>query len=188
MLAVPDVQLHEHLTERLEAFARDQVVERADRCCELFLSLVRREGALVHDERGLSVGGRPLSGPVGRELLNLSADSAGADWTNDNALTMEYDIFKVAAVLNEIKGLDHSGASHVGTPAIFGMNFQTVSTAEKLPTSQGQPGGYLADGVTPGPVLMRALDFINTEVGSMILDGSLDTQLDRMRDRLARAQ
>ena len=74
---MPDVQLHEHLTARLEAFARDQVVERADRCCELFLALVRREGTLVHDERGLAVGGRSLSGPVGRELLNLSADSAG---------------------------------------------------------------------------------------------------------------
>jgi hypothetical protein len=74
---VPDVQLHEHLTARLEGFARDQVVERADRCCELFLSLVRREGALQNDDRGLAVGGRSLSGPIGRELLNLSADSAG---------------------------------------------------------------------------------------------------------------
>jgi hypothetical protein len=74
---VPDIQLHEHLTARLEAFARDQVVERADRTCDLFLALIRREGALVHDERGLSVGGRSLSGPIGRELLNLAADSAG---------------------------------------------------------------------------------------------------------------
>ena len=74
---VPDVQLHEHLTARLEAFARDQVVERADRTCDLFLALVRREGALVHDERGLAVGGRALAGPLGRELLNLAADSAG---------------------------------------------------------------------------------------------------------------
>ena len=50
---------------------------------------------------------------------------------------------------------------HVGTPAIFGMNFQTVSTAEKLPTSDGLTGGYLADGVTPGPLLSRALDYID---------------------------
>ncbi|HVS44077.1 MAG TPA: alkaline phosphatase family protein, partial [Candidatus Dormibacteraeota bacterium] len=60
----------------------------------------------------------------------------------------------------------------------FGMNFQTVSTAEKLPTSQGQPGGYLADGVTPGPVLMRALDFINTEVGRMV-DAIKQDKLDK---------
>ena len=48
------------------------------------------------------------------------------------------------------------------------MNFQTVSTAEKLPSSDGLAGGYLADGVTPGPLLSRALDFINTKVGAML--------------------
>ena len=32
------------------------------------------------------------------------------------------------------------------------MNFQTVSTAEKLPTSDGLAGGYNADGY-PGPLL-----------------------------------
>ena len=52
-------------------------------------------------------------------------------------MTEEYDGFKVAAVLNEIDGLDHSGTTQVGTPAIFGMNFQTVSTAQKLPVSDG---------------------------------------------------
>lgn len=54
---------------------------------------------------------------------------------------MQYDSYKVQAVLNEISGRDHSGADHVGTPAIFGMNFQTVSTAQKLPASDGLAGG-----------------------------------------------
>ena len=63
-------------------------------------------------------------------------------------------------MINEINGFDHSGTAQVGTPAIFGMNFQTVSTAEKLPTSDGLTGGYLADGVTPGPLLSRALDYV----------------------------
>jgi hypothetical protein len=74
---VPDLQLHKHLTARLEGFARDQIIERADRTCDLFAALVRREGALHGDERGLSAGGRSLSGPLGRELLGLCADSAG---------------------------------------------------------------------------------------------------------------
>jgi arylsulfatase A-like enzyme len=56
----------------------------------------------------------------------------------------------------------------VGVPAIFGMNFQTVSTAEKLPTSDGLTGGYLPGGVTPGPLLVRALDYINTELTAMV--------------------
>ena len=45
------------------------------------------------------------------------------------------------AILNEIDGYDHCGTHRVGAPAIFGMNLQTVSTAEKLPTSDGLAGG-----------------------------------------------
>ena len=115
-----------------------------------------------------------LSGPDGTGLddlftpeINSVADAAGDDWTTDNALTMEYDSFKVAAILNEIDGLDHSGTHHVGTPAVFGMNFQTVSTAQKLPISEGLRGGYNPDG-TPGPLVLRALDHINTQVGALM--------------------
>lgn len=97
--------------------------------------------------------------------LTTSTDN---DWTTDNALTMQYDSYKVQAVINWINGFDHSGTTRLGTPAIFGMNFQTVSTAEKLPTSDGLAGGYLADGVTPGPLPQRGLDYINASVGSMV--------------------
>jgi hypothetical protein len=55
----------------------------------------------------------------------------------------------------------------VGTPAIFGMNFQTVSTAQKLPSSDGLRGGYQADGLTSGPLLRRALDFVNAKLGTI---------------------
>jgi Type I phosphodiesterase / nucleotide pyrophosphatase len=117
-----------------------------------------------------------LDGPSGTGIqdlftpeINSDAPTAGAsnDWTTDNALTEQYDSYKVQAVINEIKGFDHSGTSSVGTPAIFGMNFQTVSTAEKLPTSDGLTGGYLADGTTPGPLLSRALDFVDAQIGRL---------------------
>jgi hypothetical protein len=100
--------------------------------------------------------------------INSAATSSGADWTTDNALTMQYDNYKVQAILNEINGFDHSGQNHVGVPAIFGMNFQTVSTAQKLPTSDGLTGGYLPGGTVPGPLLVRALNYINTEIGLMV--------------------
>jgi hypothetical protein len=100
--------------------------------------------------------------------INSVATSSGGDWTTDNALTMQYDSFKVQAILNEIDGYDHSRSNHVGVPAIFGMNFQTVSTAQKLPTSDGLTGGYLPGGTVPGPLLVRALNYINTEVGLMV--------------------
>jgi hypothetical protein len=91
----------------------------------------------------------------------------GGDWTTDNASTMQYDGYKVQAILNEIDGYDHSGKHKAGTPAIFGMNFQTISTAQKLPTSDGLTGGYLAGGQVPGPLLTRALNWLDGEVGLM---------------------
>ena len=47
---------------------------------------------------------------------------------------------------------------------------QTVSTAEKLPTSDGLIGGYLPGGTVPGPLLTRALDYIIAKVGAMVAE------------------
>lgn len=68
------------------------------------------------------------------------------------------------AVLNEIGGKDHSGTKKQPVPAIFGMNFQSVSTAQKLPTSDGLPGGYLPGGVVPGTLLRSALDYVDASI------------------------
>lgn len=128
-----------------------------------------------------------LNGPSGTGIqdlftpeINSDAPTLGSsiDWTKVNSLTMQYDSYKVDAVINEINGFDHSGETKVGTPAIFGMNFQTISTAQKLPTSDGLTGGYMADGVTPGPLLSKALDYINTQVGAMV-EAIKDRHLDR---------
>jgi hypothetical protein len=73
-----DVKLHEQLTARLEAFAKDQVFERADRACELFITLLRREGVhTASDSASLVTGARGLHGPLGRELANLVAEVSG---------------------------------------------------------------------------------------------------------------
>src|SRR5690348_14044508 len=117
-----------------------------------------------------------LSGPSGNgpqdyftpEINSTAIGYTTGDWTTDNAATMQYDNYKVEAVLNWIRGFDHSGRHFVGTPAIYGMNFQTVSTAQKLPASDGLIGGYKPGGKVPGPLLIRALNFINTEVGQMV--------------------
>jgi hypothetical protein len=127
-----------------------------------------------------------LNGPSGTGVQDLFTPEinseapdlpAGQDWTSDNAKTQQYDAYKAQAVVNEIDGYDHSRTTRAGTPAIFGMNFQTVSTAQKLPTSDGHPGGYLPDGVTPGPLLSTALDFVNAQVGRML------TEIDRQHLR-----
>jgi hypothetical protein len=112
------------------------------------------------------------------EINSLAVGSpnyvSGNDWTEDNAATMQYDGYKVKAILNEIDGYDHSGTHKVGTPAIFGMNFQTISTAQKLPTSDGLTGGYLAGGQIPGPLLTRALNWLDGELGQMVAEINKD--------------
>jgi hypothetical protein len=129
-----------------------------------------------------------LSGPSGQGVddyftpeINSSSsataptDPSQPDWTTDNLKTQQYDNYKVEAVLNWINGHRHDGSGNPGTPAIFGMNFQTVSTGQKLVTSRTEgdlsgtaPGGYLADGFTPGPVLTNALTFVDQSLGSMV--------------------
>jgi hypothetical protein len=45
-------------------------------------------------------------------------------------LTMDYDDTKVAAIINQINGRDHTGMSMVGVPKIFGMNFARVESKQ----------------------------------------------------------
>jgi hypothetical protein len=106
---------------------------------------------------------------------NAPTDSSQPDWTKDNLSTQKYDSYKVQAVINWINGLRHDGTGNPGTPAIFGMNFQSVSTGQKLPTSMTQgdlsgnaTGGYLPDGATPGPVLSNALNFVDQSLRSLV--------------------
>jgi hypothetical protein len=129
-----------------------------------------------------------LAGPTGDGIddffvpeINSSANSSAPtdpnqpDWTTDNLGTQQYDNYKVQAVLNWINGHRHDGTGNPGTPAIFGMNFQSVSTGQKLPTSRTEgdlsgtaAGGYLADGATPGVVLSNALNFVDQSLSNMV--------------------
>ena len=118
-----------------------------------------------------------LDGPSGLGVNDyfspeINSDSPlGGDWTADNQATMNYDNFKVQAVVNWINGEFHNGTPNPqGTPAIFGMNFQTVSTAEKLPKSDGLVGGYTMSGgqLVPGALLTRAFDYINTSLTTFV--------------------
>ncbi len=106
------------------------------------------------------------------------------DWAHDDAATKQYDGYKVQAVVNELDGYDHSGSQQVGTPAILGMNFQTVSVAEKvdLPSTltwdATHPGryvegptelaGYYPGGTVPRPLLASAFDYVNSQLTRMV--------------------
>jgi hypothetical protein len=108
-------------------------------------------------------------------------DLAITDWVPN---TIFYDGIKVAAVKNQVDGLDSSGHTRAGVPAIFGMNFQAVSVAEKLVdpvkscvrnTKGGcdphyVPGGYVKTktGLTFSPQMVSALTAVDNQVGRLL--------------------
>ena len=94
--------------------------------------------AIYTSFNGHGSGGNSIDDFFGPEIDSQAVEPNGVpyptdtDWAHDDAATKQYDGYKVQAVVNEINGYDHSGRSRVGMPAIFGMNFQTVSVAEKV--------------------------------------------------------
>jgi len=103
-----------------------------------------------------------VNGPSGQGVDDLyTPEIASTDGTT--AGTEAYDNLKVQAILNEIDGNDHTGQNTVGVPAIFGMNFQSVSVTQKLAGD-----GYLDALGTPSPALAGALDYVDQSLGKMI--------------------
>lgn len=103
-----------------------------------------------------------LDGPSGQGVEDLYTPEIAAV-ANTIPATEAYDSLKVQAILNEIAGKDHTGQHTVGVPAIFGMNFQAVSVAQKLTGN-----GYLDALATPSAGLANALDFVNQSLGKML--------------------
>jgi hypothetical protein len=149
--------------------------------------------AIYTSFNGPGSGGTSIDDFFGPEIDSQAVEPNGVPypvdgaWTADLAATKQYDSYKVQAVVNWINGYDHSGnGPKVGTPAIYGMNFQAVSVAEKLkhspttligPNAQGDytedapvAGGYVTiDGQqVPGPLLQNALDYINASLQRMV--------------------
>lgn len=105
-----------------------------------------------------------VQGPSGSgvdDLYTPEIDSEGAI-TDSVDRTIDYDAGKVKAILNEIRGLDHAGAGKPGVPAVFGMNFQGVSVAQKL-----KDIGYLNADAEPSAGLAAALDATDRGLAAM---------------------
>lgn len=114
-----------------------------------------------------------LAGPSGTGIDDFYSPEFNAA-KSDITKIMANDELKVTAVLNEIDGLRHDGTPAPGTPAIFGMNFQSPNIAQKF-------SGYVdAEGATPedvttlgplagtGPGLQQALEYVDGAVGRML--------------------
>ena len=99
----------------------------------------------------------------------------GDDWTTDFDAIKCYDQLKVNAIVNEINGKTHLGASKAPVPVIFGMNFQAVSVGQKLiePKSadrtDANSGGYEDAQGTPRPKMLAEIQFVDAAIGQMVV-------------------
>jgi hypothetical protein len=154
--------------------------------------------AIYTSFNGPRSGGTAIDDFFGPEIDSQAVEPNGTpypsdtDWAHDDAATKQYDGYKVQAVINELNGYDHSGKNYVGTPAILGMNFQTVSVAQKVdsastliknadgsytesPADCGSStppdplclAGYYPGKTTPRPLLASALDYVNAQLAAM---------------------
>jgi len=126
-----------------------------------------------------------VNGPSGKGVDDLYTpeitNAPGLDATVSVVCTVQNDYLKVAAILNEIRGLRHDGSPGPGIPEVFGMNFQAVSVGQKLAKDNfdgscasdtgalnGQPGGYLDGAGTPSPVLAYGLEKTDQALAMML--------------------
>ncbi len=138
-----------------------------------------------------------LSGPSGTGLVDLFTPEinsqmflAGAPVGDDNtksfAAVRAYDQIKVNAVLNWIDGWNSTHTAQPGVPAIFGMNFQSVSVGQKLKKAgygddPSLLGGYVNANGKPANGLDAQLQYVDSAIGSMVTEltaqGLIDSTL-----------
>jgi hypothetical protein len=95
-------------------------------------------------------------------------DTGGlSSWTSSFANIQCYDALKVNALLNQIAGKTHSGAPAV-TPAVFGMNFQSVYIGESLNEPSVGKGGYLNAAALPSAPLLQEIEYVDAAVGDIV--------------------
>jgi hypothetical protein len=90
-----------------------------------------------------------------------------AAWNGSFANIQCYDALKVNALLNEIKGKTHAGAPAV-TPAVYGMNFQSVYIGESVSEPGVGAGGYQNAAALPSALLLQEIEYMDTSIGQIV--------------------
>lgn len=122
-----------------------------------------------------------VNGPSGKGVDDLYTPEItipnGLDATTSVVTTVANDNLKVNAIINEVRGFDHTGKKQVGRPIILGMNFQAVSVGQKIASDndprpqaslKGKRGGYLDASATPSEVLTFGLDQTDASLGKIV--------------------
>jgi arylsulfatase A-like enzyme len=107
-----------------------------------------------------------------------TVNPSGWDLTNSEASVQAYDSLKVTAILNQINGktaLGNTTTPANKVPNLFGMNFQSLSVAQKLRNdpnwnTSAQQGGYTSatGAYATGSPVASALSYVDAQLGSMV--------------------
>jgi len=123
----------------------------------------------------------PVTTPLGMPCTPIPDPSQLGAYTNSFLNIQCYDTLKVNAILNEIDGKTHDGKSSAPVPAVFGMNFQSVSVGQKLIEKNVGSGGYLDAAGTPSDLLVEEFKLVDAAIGEFVSElkkqGLLDSTL-----------
>jgi hypothetical protein len=112
----------------------------------------------------------PLPGVTtaqGASCATIRDTNGEASWTSSFANIQCYDALKVQALLNQIMGKTHNGAPAM-TPALFGMNFQSVYFGQSLNEPTVGVGGYLNAAAVPTNELLGEIEFVDASIGEIV--------------------
>jgi len=123
----------------------------------------------------------PVITQLGMNCNPIPDPSQTGSYTDSFQNIQCYDTLKVNAILNEIDGKTHDGKSSAPVPAVFGMNFQSVSVGQKLIEKNVGSGGYLDAAGTPSALLLGEFQLVDAAIAEFVNElkkqGLLDSTL-----------
>jgi hypothetical protein len=94
-------------------------------------------------------------------------DATAPSWNASFEDIQCYDAVRVDALLNEIAGKTHK-CSPAETPAIMGMNFQSVYTGESVNEPGVGTGGYQNAAGLPSALLLQEIESVDVSIGDIV--------------------
>jgi hypothetical protein len=103
----------------------------------------------------------------GASCASIRDTAEESSWTGSFKNIQCYDALRVNALLNQIAGKTHNGAS-ARVPAVFGMNFQAVYTGESVSEPGVASGGYQNAAALPSEELLKEIEFVDASIGDIV--------------------
>jgi hypothetical protein len=94
-------------------------------------------------------------------------DTTVSSWNASFEDIQCYDALRVDALLKEIAGKRHTGSPAV-TPAIMGLNFQSVYTGESVSEPSVGNGGYQNAAALPSAELLQEIESVDISIGDIV--------------------